>query len=59
MSNDEKIHDDSESIDIVTEATAEASSGATTNVHGTAHYGDTDLGDGRVPDPDLAQGESD
>jgi hypothetical protein len=52
-------HDESHHIDLVAEATAQAAAGATTDVHHNATYGNSDITDGRSPDPDLAQGESD
>jgi hypothetical protein len=50
---------DPKTFDIVTEATAQAAAGATTDVHDDATYGDSEITNGAEPDPDLAQGESD
>lgn len=46
---------ESESFDIVAESTAQAAAGATTDVHRDATYGDSEITDGTVPDPDLAE----
>jgi hypothetical protein len=46
-----------EKIDLVAEATAQASAGATTDPD--HEQGFDDLVNGVAPDPDLAQGESD
>jgi hypothetical protein len=60
MTKDTNAHsENSEHVDLVGEATAQAAAGATTDVHDSATYGNSDVTDGRVPDPDLAQGESD
>jgi hypothetical protein len=53
MSNDAKNKAREKQVDPVAEATAQAAAGATTDMHEPS-----DLTDGRVPDPDLAQGES-
>jgi hypothetical protein len=46
--------DESERFDLLSEATAEATAGATTDVHDDQAYGN-----GRGLRPDLARGESD
>jgi hypothetical protein len=51
-------HDnDSKTPDLVSEATAEAAAGATTDTHADTNY--NDVTGSRVPHPDLARGESD
>lgn len=50
---------DSKVPDLVSEATAQATAGATTDTHADMTYANRDLSIGRVPHPDLAEGESD
>lgn len=50
--------DDPKSFDIVPEAAAEAAAGTTKDGHDDATYRGSNVTDGAVPDPDLAQGES-
>jgi hypothetical protein len=53
-------HDgDSKTPDLVSEATAQATAGATTDTHADMTYNNRDAAEGRVPHPDLAKGESD
>jgi hypothetical protein len=53
-------HDgDSKTPDLISEATAQATAGATTDTHADMTYTNSDATGGRVPHPDLAPGEAD